>query len=133
MLELGHPTPHRQILHHDLLMNVNYQATDVNQLVEEWQIPIVKTMALSGEGVDEAVFQINQHYQYLQSSGRLAIRNRTRLTTELQSILQAELMERLLKQLPPDILSQFVEQVVQRDVSPFQVVQQILANYQGDN
>jgi hypothetical protein len=55
------------------------------------------------------------------------------LTTELQSILQAELMERLLKQLPPDILSQFVEQVVQRDVSPFQVVQQILANYQGDN
>ncbi len=127
MLQLGH-TPTHQMLHHGQLMTVEgvTAPTDDDPVVEEWQIPVLKTAALKEEGIKEVIEAIGHHFDYLQSSEELTNRNRNRLIDELETTLQTELMARLLAQLPPDYLTHTITQLMNRRITPYHAVQHIL-------
>lgn len=128
MLQMGHAPTH-QMLHHGQLMTVegvDSTNADQNKGVSDWQIPVLKTIALKAEGVDAVVEAIGQHVDHLQTSGELTNRNRTRLIDELETVLQAELMARLLNQLPADYLADTITQLTNRYTTPYHAVQQIL-------
>lgn len=124
MLELGQPTA-QEMLHLSPLARLA-QETRPSANGDAWQVPIIKTMALQGDGIAEVVAAIDRHGDYLRGSGQLAWRNRHRLTNELQTILQAELMSQLLKDRSENDMAQVIEQVVARKLSPFQAAQQLL-------
>lgn len=125
MLELGH-APTGKILHHDTLMTVDGPPPVDSSKTSDWQIPVLKTMALKGEGIDRVIDAIEQHYHYLQTSGELAERNRTRLTDQLENILKTELMHRLVDQLPASYLSETICRLLDRDLTPYEAAQMIL-------
>lgn len=125
MLELGHAPTHH-MLHHGQLMAVDVTSTGHEPEIKGWEIPVLKTSALKGEGIEPVVSAIHQHYNHLQSSGELANRNRTRLLDELERALQTALMTRLVNQLPPDYLSHILDKLVSRSLSPYTAVQEIL-------
>jgi LAO/AO transport system kinase len=52
----------------------------------EWDIPIVKTVASRGEGVEEVVDAIEAHGAWLESSGELARRRVARASDEVEAI-----------------------------------------------
>lgn len=134
MLELGH-APAQHMLHHGQLMLVDESASaptsskDGTQRGQGWEIPVLKTMALTGGGIGPVVAAIDQHHQYLRRSGELAHRNRSRLIDELETNLQTELMKRLLHQLPPDYLSPIIARLVDRSLTPHAAAQRILAEF----
>ncbi|RME41462.1 MAG: methylmalonyl Co-A mutase-associated GTPase MeaB, partial [Caldilineae bacterium] len=94
-----------------------------------WLPPIVQTIAIRGEGVDELTGAIARHYQHLTQSGELAERNRARLTDELETRLQTALMQSLLARIPPDRLSEIITKLVNRTLSPYNAAQSILEEY----
>src|SRR4051794_2464909 len=49
---------------------------------DDWQPPIVKTVAARGEGVDDVVAALEQHREWLASSGRLDAKRRLRAADE---------------------------------------------------
>jgi LAO/AO transport system kinase len=53
---------------------------------EGWKVPIVKTVASRGEGADEVVDAIEQHGQWLASTGRLDARREKRAADEVEGI-----------------------------------------------
>src|SRR5437763_7896272 len=59
-----------------------------------WQPPIVRTVATTGEGVDEVWEQINAHRKSLESNGAIAARRRERLATELRALVAEQLLVR---------------------------------------
>jgi len=59
-----------------------------------WKPPIVKTVAQRGEGLDEVVEQMDEHYAWLQSSGELEKRRTRRARDELEAIAVTALRER---------------------------------------
>jgi LAO/AO transport system kinase len=91
-----------------------------------WEIPVLKTVALQGEGIDAVVDTLAGHLDYLQTSNELITRNHIRLSDELHAVLQAELVQRLLEQLPPDYLSNIVTDLAEKRLTPYEAVQQIL-------
>jgi len=125
MLEMSQSST-RPILHHGKLMEVDTPPNEADQPSPGWEIPVLKTVALHNEGVDALVETLNQHYQYLSTSGDLARRNFMRLEEELQTILQAELVRRLLEQLPPDYLSGTITELADKQLTPYQAAQKIL-------
>ncbi len=48
-----------------------------------WQIPLIKTVAIKGEGIDDLARAIDDHYVYLRESGELVSRERQKLHEEL--------------------------------------------------
>ncbi|MGZ7032836.1 MAG: methylmalonyl Co-A mutase-associated GTPase MeaB [Thermoanaerobaculia bacterium] len=75
------------------------EVTMMMSLVEEhgeWVPPIVKTVALRSEGVDELDAAIEKHFEYLKSSGELDRRNRERVRIRVETHLKEKFMDRLI-------------------------------------
>ncbi len=58
---------------------------------EKWTVPIVKTVAQSGEGVPELVEALDAHREYLARSGELDARRRERARTRIRNVVEREL------------------------------------------
>jgi LAO/AO transport system kinase len=84
-----------------------------------WRPPIVKTVAIRGEGVPELVAQAEAHYDHLCASGLLARKEEERVRDELLSLVQHELTANLLAMLAPGELDGWVRRVARREADPY--------------
>src|SRR5207247_1452829 len=62
-------------------------ALDMNMHMGEWRPPIVRTVASTGEGVEDAWAAVTDHRAYLERSGELDRRRGQRLRDELREIV----------------------------------------------
>jgi LAO/AO transport system kinase len=60
-----------------------------------WPVPVLKTAALQGTGVEELLQAIDAHWQHMDASGQRDRRERERAEDQLQRILRHELLARL--------------------------------------
>ncbi len=60
----------------------------------DWRQPILKTVAQTGEGVDEVVTALGEHRAWLESSGQLARRRSRRARAEIEAIAVGSLRRR---------------------------------------
>ena len=74
----------------------------------QWLPPIVRLVAASGEAVADLVTAIDQHQEWLRSSGALAARRRQRVVEEIR----AECVAKVLAALSPEVLDRAAQQVV---------------------
>ena len=129
MLELGRGKS-AQIMHHGTLMTVEQPSPPAESNFDKgWHIPVIKTIALKGDGVDDLLNAITQHRRQLIATGELLERNRARLADELEAHLQAELMRRLTRRLSRQTLSNIIAKLVDRSLSPYNAMQSILEDY----
>jgi LAO/AO transport system kinase len=56
-----------------------------------WAIPVLKTVAQNGEGVDEVVATLDRHRVYLEESGELSRRRRRRMAERVRAVVEREL------------------------------------------
>jgi LAO/AO transport system kinase len=121
-LELAHPLQHI-FRHHGTDMSV---AAPQERSAKVWIPPILRTVSTEGTGVPELVAAINRHAAHLHSSGDWTARERARLESELDLLIQAGLVSRFREGLPPRAFEQVVEQMVNRQLSPWQAADSLL-------
>jgi LAO/AO transport system kinase len=92
----------------------------------DWRPPIVKTIALRGNGIPELVQAIAAHRRHLETTRELDRRNRTRLANELEHILRDELMNQLLARVDPSTLADLMRQVADRRVDPYEAAERLI-------
>jgi LAO/AO transport system kinase len=73
--------------------------SDLNGMLElapgsGWRPPIIRTVATTGEGVDELWAQIQSHRAALESNGGLATRRHARLASEMRALVVEQLLAR---------------------------------------
>jgi LAO/AO transport system kinase len=86
---------------------------------EAWRVPIVKTEAGQGHGVDALVERLEEHRVHIREHGQLAERRRRNLRNEVLSIATARMRRRLEEDLQDDASFQgMLEKVVQRRLDP---------------
>jgi len=56
---------------------------------QEWEIPVIKTIATQNEGTDEVVRHIEKHYTYLKHNHTLEKRRREKLVRRVKSIVRS--------------------------------------------
>jgi LAO/AO transport system kinase len=84
-----------------------------------WRVPIVRTEAARGRGVDELVERLEEHRAHILDEGRLAQRRRRNLRNEVLALATARMRRRLEEDLREDPgFHDLLEEVVQRRLDP---------------
>ena len=117
MLETGSAAS-QTILHHGQHMETGAAASET-EAAGGWSIPVLKTVAISGGGVDQLRDALEGHRAWLGESGTLAARERKRLDHMLQTLVQAELLARMERALSPDLRRDLVGKMQRRETDPY--------------
>lgn len=127
MLDLGGSGQPGTLMHHGRLMPAAVPAAPSADGSEGWQVPIVMTNALSGEGVEELLGAVSAHRAYLGESGELARRERLRVMAELERLLSDALLARLLARVDQAQVERVVARVAAREIEPHAAVADLIA------
>jgi LAO/AO transport system kinase len=91
-----------------------------------WRPPIVKTVATTGEGIDELYDAIAAHRTHLEHTGDADARRRARLREELRGLVAAEMLERASELCRGARFEEIVDEVAQRTRDPYTAMDEIL-------
>jgi GTPase len=92
----------------------------------EWEPPIVKTSAVSGEGIDELWKAVDTHRAHQEESGRLEEKRRRRILEEVQSMVALRLRERAAGALDTGAEAGLAEDLAARRVDPYRAAEILL-------
>jgi LAO/AO transport system kinase len=92
-----------------------------------WRVPIVKTEAVRGEGIEEVAQKLLEHRAFLEEEGTLAERRRRNLFNEVVGIATFRMRHALEKTLKDDPeIQHLLDEVVARRLDPASAANQIL-------
>jgi LAO/AO transport system kinase len=94
---------------------------------DDWQPPIVKTVASKGEGIDDVVAAIDKHHEWLAASGRLDAKRRLRAADEIESIALTALRERMGDLRGGTVLDELAGRVVAGELDPYAAADELIA------
>ncbi|HET6232268.1 MAG TPA: methylmalonyl Co-A mutase-associated GTPase MeaB [Longimicrobiaceae bacterium] len=135
-MRLGEGAPSNAGHHGVSLKTVGKAARERKQQAAEesggWSIPVLKTVAQTGEGMEDLVRTLDRHLVYLQESGELSRRRQRRLEERVRAVV-----ERRLQRLAwvhgrgEDILRESLPQVEAGALSPYAVAARIVKEVAG--
>ena len=91
-----------------------------------WRPPVLKTIALTSEGVPALVEAIERHRAYLSADGRRARKEAARFDDELRELLKRELLERALRDLTPAEWDRSITDITVRKRDIYAAAEEIL-------
>lgn len=102
---------------------------ELDQDKGEWRPPVKRTIAHQNSGIIELITVLDEHYNYLQSSGQLLERRRKRTKNELVTMIHDEIGRYVLQNIisGPEFES-ILSSVEKRERDPYSVVSEILTN-----
>jgi LAO/AO transport system kinase len=110
-----------------LEMNLNLKP----QAENDWRPPVLKTIALTGAGVADAVEWIGKHRAYLEAHRLLELRERARFRAELEMVVQRELITRLLRGVNGTKIETLVEQIAARELDVYAAAEVLVGGIQN--
>jgi len=92
-----------------------------------WRVPIVRTEAARGVGVDELAEKLREHREHIEAEGTLQERRRRNLVNEVMQLATVRLRRRLEASIREDeSVKELFEQVVERRLDPASAAAQLL-------
>lgn len=92
-----------------------------------WQPPVVRTSALTGEGIDDLVAAIGEHRRWLAESGELDVRLRQIAATQLAARVQHDLMDEISRPIRHTLFATMVDEILAKAITPQRASQLLLA------
>jgi LAO/AO transport system kinase len=93
-----------------------------------WSIPVLKTNALTNEGVGKLLEAVEEHRLWLESSGQLEARRRARAAGRIRDVVDRELRRVAWKsEYAADMLDQGVERIATGRGTPYSAARKILS------
>ena len=94
---------------------------------DSWRVPIVKTEATRGEGIDALVEQLDAHRAHIEAEGTLSERRRRNLHNEVVALAAARMRRRLEESLADDAsFAELLDEVVARRLDPASAARTLL-------
>ncbi|WP_224332426.1 methylmalonyl Co-A mutase-associated GTPase MeaB [Haloprofundus halobius] len=94
---------------------------------EGWTADVVETVATSGDGIDELIETLAEHREYLERSGRLTEKARTRYAEEIRTLLREDTGSLLESEIDRrGGMESFVDAVVARKTDPYTVADELV-------
>ena len=98
----------------------------------DWSPPVLRTVATTGDGLEELVGTIDRHLEHLVATGEmerfLLIKSRADFMAVLEETLSKYVLEEILSD---GALERIVESIASREVDPYTAAEQILARLQA--
>lgn len=115
----------KQVRHHGQLLTVE---SPPNPMLAEngWDVPVLKTVATSGDGVEELREQVEAHFGWLLETGELATRAALRISKTVENVVRTELNRRIRAAMPSGRMEEMIARIQSREVDPYEVAEQFL-------
>lgn len=117
--------------------NADKAVIDIQAMLETggksqaWKPPIIKTIALKGDGVSELLTRIWEHKKYLES-GVFASRYKAHVEAELLEVLKQKIAQQLLDDLrQKGELDAVLKRILAREIDPYSAADKIIAERYG--
>ncbi|MDE3112668.1 MAG: methylmalonyl Co-A mutase-associated GTPase MeaB [Chloroflexota bacterium] len=91
-----------------------------------WKPPIVRTVAATGEGIDELVAAVDRHREWAARSGERERRRADAARVEVEALLRDALVRRLEERVGAEGVRRAVARVAAREVDPYAAVEELL-------
>ena len=100
---------------------------------EGWRVPIVKTEATRGEGIEELAERIAEHREFIEQEGTLEERRRRNLMNEVMALAAVRLRRRLEERVREDeSVQELLDEVVARRLDPASAAAKLLEGETGE-
>lgn len=113
--------------------NVNKAILDIETMLnmnpekEKWKPPVLKTTAITGEGITILLDKIDQHKKYFEA-GAIDTRNRQRVETELVEAIKEKVAESIVDDLKQKgDLDKLVQKILAKEMDPYSAASMLLA------
>jgi len=94
---------------------------------EGWKVPIVKTEAVRGQGIDELAGKLAEHREYVQAEGTLSERRRRNLMNEVLGLAAFRMRRELEAAVREDpAIQELLDRVVSREIDPATAATEVL-------
>ncbi|HRO23586.1 MAG TPA: hypothetical protein PLR07_04700, partial [Promineifilum sp.] len=84
-----------------------------------WDIPVLRTTATTGAGVDELAGMVDRHRLYLKESGGWAVREHARSLAEIERLLRDRFIDEMVARVPLAEREALVRAVAERRLDPY--------------
>jgi LAO/AO transport system kinase len=102
----------------------------LSQDPEGWKVPILRTEAARGEGVDELAAKIDEHRAFIEEKGTLAERRARNLRSEVLGIATSRMRRRLEQTVSEDpATAELLDRVVRRELDPATAASELLEKH----
>ena len=101
-------------------------ALSLGQVPGEWEIPILRTEAATGEGVVELLEKIDEHTEWISERGELEERRSRNLRNEVMGIAASRLRRRLDASADSPEVEALLRQVADRETDPATAAEKLL-------
>ncbi|HWT90212.1 MAG TPA: methylmalonyl Co-A mutase-associated GTPase MeaB [Solirubrobacterales bacterium] len=102
----------------------------LSQDPEGWKVPILRTEAARGEGVDELAAKIDEHRAFIEEKGTLAERRARNLRSEVLGIATSRMRRRLEQTVSEDpATAELLDRVVRRELDPATAATELLEKH----
>jgi len=92
-----------------------------------WVEPIIKTSAMTKEGLDDVVDAIFKHHEFLETHEIFTKRNRERRTKQFLDILSHQILDEFMAELKTDpALQRWVEKIGNLELDPYSASEQVI-------
>jgi len=92
-----------------------------------WRVPVVRTVARDGKGIDELAAAIEAHRRAMESTGVLTRKKLETATRQLRDIICRKLYETACARIPEDSeLEQYAEQLMRCSTDPYSLAEEIV-------
>ena len=123
----------RSLRHHGQVMSIALPPTTAS--VQDWTIPVLKTVALEAGGVAEGVDALRQaidgHRSWLVEGDGMALREESRIARTLETLIQTELSRRMQATLPAEQIAALIGAVRRRELSPHAAADEVVRQLTG--
>jgi LAO/AO transport system kinase len=93
----------------------------------DWEVPVIRTDALKGEGVSELADQLVKHHAFIEAEGTLSARRRRNLMNEVLGIATFRMRRELEESVREDAdVKELLDRVVKRELDPASAATRIL-------
>ena len=123
------------------LPGADRMVTEINMMLDmkknaAWRPPVIPTVSVKNEGIEELWKALQEHRQYIEKSGRLLEIRRVRVSRELTEQVEYLVKNRIWDQVKEKIeLESLVEKIVHRQLDPYSAAGDLLEkiNFYGDD
>jgi LAO/AO transport system kinase len=96
-----------------------------------WRPPVVRTVAASGQGIDDLVGALDDHRAWAAEHDRLADGPRRRARAEIEAIALADLRARIRELAGDAALGELAERVVAGELDPYAAADEVVSSVRG--
>jgi LAO/AO transport system kinase len=93
----------------------------------EWRPRVVKAVAARGEGIDDVVKTISEHWSYLDKTGELRKRREERAAAEIEALVLGRMRARIGSLRGDNSLGELAAKVAAGVVDPYSAAEELLS------